>query len=193
MLRRNQPQHPQQPQQPQQQPQAAPGQQGPERYKMRERIFDIGEDFWIDTEGGRHAFKVDGKVLRARNTLNLEGPNGQALYQIQSRVLRVKDSMAIEKDGHPVAEVKKDLVNIVHDHFIVDMAGSGPNLDVNGNILDHEYKITRGGMQVAEISKKWVRVRDTYTIDVAPGQDAALMICITVAVDQLASGDRNRR
>jgi uncharacterized protein YxjI len=160
---------------------------------MRERIFDIGEDFWIETERGVRAFKVDGKALRMRNTLNIEGPAGQPLYQIQTRVARVRDSMAIEKDGRKVAEVKKDLVNVVHDHLIVDMVGAGPNLEVSGNLLDHEYQVKRGGMRIAEISKKWLRVRDTYTIECAPGQDDALIIAITVAVDQLASGDRDHR
>lgn len=81
------------------------------------------------------------------------------LYQIQVRVLRIKDSMAIERGGAKVAEVRKDLVNIVHDHFIVDMVGAGPNLEVSGNLLDHEYQIKRGGMRIAEISKKWLRVQ----------------------------------
>ena len=164
----------------------------PQRYKMRERIFDIGEDFWIENEHGQRAFKVDGKALRLRNTLNIEGPSGEALCQIQARVARVRDSVAIERNGQKLAEVHKDLVNMVHDHFKVNMLGYGPDLEVSGNILDHEYDIKQGYMMVAEISKKWLRLRDTYTVDVMPGQDDALMLAITVAVDQLAAGDANR-
>ena len=164
----------------------------PQRYKMRERIFDIGEDFWIENEHGQRAFKVDGKALRLRNTLNIEGPRGEVLCQIQARVARVRDSMAIERNGQKIAEVHKDLVNIIHDHFKVNMVGRGPDLEVSGNILDHEYKIEQGGRTIAEVSKKWLRLRDTYTIDVIPGQDDALMLAITVCVDQLAAGDANR-
>ena len=44
------------------------------KYQMREKMFAIGDDYWIETDGGEPAFKVDGKVLRVRKTLMLEAP-----------------------------------------------------------------------------------------------------------------------
>jgi uncharacterized protein YxjI len=35
---------------------------GGTRYQMREKLFSVGDDFWIETEGGERAFKVDGKA-----------------------------------------------------------------------------------------------------------------------------------
>src|SRR5438552_17054694 len=64
-------------------------------YQMREKLIDIGDDFWIENADGQRAFKVDGKALRLRNTLNLEDPQGRVLYQIQERILRLRDTMAI--------------------------------------------------------------------------------------------------
>src|SRR6185312_9898977 len=49
------------------------------RYRMREKLFAIGDDYWIETEGGERAFKVNGKALRLRNTFILEGPSGDEL------------------------------------------------------------------------------------------------------------------
>ena len=39
-------------------------------------------------------------------------------------------------------------------------------MEAKGNIVDHEYKIERGGDKVAEVSKRWFRVRDTYGIEI---------------------------
>jgi uncharacterized protein YxjI len=39
---------------------------GGTRYTMREKMFSIGDDFWIETDSGERAFKVNGKVLRLR-------------------------------------------------------------------------------------------------------------------------------
>jgi uncharacterized protein YxjI len=39
---------------------------------------------------------------------------------------------------------------------------------------------------VAEISKRWFSLRDSYGIDVAPGEDDALMLAIAVAIDEMA-------
>jgi uncharacterized protein YxjI len=50
---------------------------------------------------------------------------------------------------------------------------------------DHEHKIDRSGKQVAEVSKSWFRVRDTYGIEIAHDQDDALTLATTVCIDQM--------
>jgi uncharacterized protein YxjI len=59
------------------------------------------------------------------------------------------------------------------------------DLDAKGNIVDHEYTIERGGDKVAEVSKRWFRVRDTYGIQVSPGQDDALVLAVAVCIDRM--------
>jgi uncharacterized protein YxjI len=51
---------------------------GGTRYRMREKMFAIGDDFWIETEDGQKAFKVNGKALRIRETFILEGPSSRS-------------------------------------------------------------------------------------------------------------------
>jgi uncharacterized protein YxjI len=153
---------------------------------MREKLVSIGDDFWIENDAGQRAFKVDGKALRIRNTLVIQDPSGRDLYKIQERMLRIKDSMEVEDaNGQRVAMVKKALITPVRERWTVNVRG-GPDLDVQGNILDHEYRIGEGRDQVAEVSKKWFRIRDTYGVDVESGQDEALILAITVCIDQMA-------
>ena len=61
-------------------------------------------------------------------------------------------------------------------------------MEAKGNIVDHEYKIERGGDKVAEVSKRWFRIRDTYGIEIEPGQDDALVLAVTVCLDQMGRG-----
>ena len=153
-------------------------------YQMREKMFAIGDDYWIETDGGERAFKVDGKALRFRETLVLEGPGGEEIYKIQEKKLTVRDKMAIERDGQTVATVRKALVSPLRDRFSIDVEG-GEDMEAKGNIVDHEYKVSRGGDTVAEVSKRWFRVRDTYGVEIDPGQDDALILAITVCIDQM--------
>ena len=39
---------------------------------------------------------------------------------------------------------------------------------------------------MAEVSKKWFRVRDTYGVEVAPGQNDIVILAATVAIDIMA-------
>jgi uncharacterized protein YxjI len=62
----------------------------------------------------------------------------------------------------------------------------GPDLRVQGNIVDHDYTIEQDGAKVAEVSKRWFRVRDTYGVEVAPGENDVLILAITAVVDNMA-------
>jgi uncharacterized protein YxjI len=92
--------------------------------------------------------------------------------------------MAIERGGDTVARVKKAIIAPLRDRFTIELAGGG-SLEAQGNILDHEYQITRDGIPVANISKRWFRVRESYGVAVAPGQDDALILAVTVCIDHL--------
>jgi uncharacterized protein YxjI len=76
------------------------------RYQMRQRLLSIGDDYWIEDEQGRRAFRVDGKALRVRQTFVLEDANGNEVAKIQERKLSVRDKMAIERGGESLATVR---------------------------------------------------------------------------------------
>jgi uncharacterized protein YxjI len=154
-------------------------------YRMRERLLSIGDDFWIDTDDDRHAFRVNGKALRIRSTFILETPSGDEVVRIREKKLRIRDTMELERGGETLATVKKALVTPLRDRFAIHLA-DGRELSAKGNVVDHEYEIERDGDTVAEISKRWFRVRDTYGIAVAPGQDDALILAAAVCIDEMA-------
>ena len=154
------------------------------KYQMREKLFSIGDDYWIETDSGQRAFKVNGKALRLRDTLELESPAGETLLKIQEKKLRVRNTMEIEHNGDTVATVKKALVGL-RDRFTIHVEAGG-ELKVTGNIVDHEYAFERDGHKVAEVSKRWFRVRDTYGIEVAPDEDDALILAAAVCIDRMS-------
>jgi uncharacterized protein YxjI len=163
---------------------------GGNRYQMRQKMVAIGDDFWIENDQGQKVFKVDGKALRVRQTLIFEDAHGQELCKIQERMLRVKDSMEVEgPGGQQLAMVKKALITPVRDRWTVKIKG-GPDLEVKGNILDHEYSIGEGRDKVAEVSKKWFRLRDSYGVAIDPGQDDIVILAVAVCIDQMAHEGR---
>jgi uncharacterized protein YxjI len=158
---------------------------GGTRYQMREKLFSVGDDFWIETESGERAFKVNGKALRIRSTFVLESPSGEELVKIQEKKLRIRDTMEIERHGETVATIKKALITPLRDRFGIELEDGG-ELSAKGNIVDHEYEIERDGHKVAEVSKRWFRVRDTYGIEIAAGENDALILAATVCIDEMA-------
>jgi uncharacterized protein YxjI len=82
------------------------------------------------------------------------------------------------------ATVRKALVGL-RDRFKIEVAG-GPELSAHGNLVDHEYQIERDGDTVAEVSKKWFRVRDSYGVEIHPGVEPALILAVTVCIDAMS-------
>jgi uncharacterized protein YxjI len=151
-------------------------------------MFAIGDDFWVETNDGDKAFKVNGKALRIRDTLVLESSTGEELYTIQEKKVRIRDTMEVEQGGKTVATIKKALVSPLRDRYSIEVEGDS-DLEAKGNIVDHEYKIERDGDKVAEVSKRWFRVRDTYGIEIAEGQNEALILAVAVCIDQMGRGE----
>lgn len=163
------------------------------RYKIRQNLISIGDDFWVENEAGQRVFKVDGKVLRIRKTLVFEDMNGNTLCQIKERLLTIKDTMIVEDaNGKDLAVIKKALIAPLRDKWDVKVK-NGPDLVVQGNILDHEYSIKQGWSKVAEISKKWFRLTDTYGVEIDPGQNDILILAVAVAIDMMAHDDDDKK
>ena len=108
------------------------------RYQMREKLFSIGDDFWIETEEGQRVFKVNGKALRVRSTFILESPSGEELFKIQEKKLHIRDTMEVERGGHTAATIKKALITPLRERFSIELEDGG-ELSAKGNIVDHEY------------------------------------------------------
>ncbi len=46
------------------------GDGGTNRYQMRQKLVSFGDDFYIENSAGQKVFKVDGKMLRVRDTFS---------------------------------------------------------------------------------------------------------------------------
>ncbi len=161
------------------------------RYQMREKLIAIGDDYWIENDRGEKVFKVDGKVLRIRNTLIFEDRAGRELAKIQERMFHIRDTMEIEDpNGRRIALVKKALISPFRDRWTVKVK-DGPDLEVKGNIFDHEYHIGEGHHTIAEVSKKWFRVRDTSGVEIEPGHGDILILAVCTCIDQMAHHDHD--
>ncbi|MFE5090861.1 LURP-one-related/scramblase family protein [Streptomyces sp. NPDC056638] len=156
------------------------------RFLVRERLFAVGDDYWIEDADGRKVFLVDGKAMRVRDTFELKDAQGRVLVEIRQKLLSLRDTMLIERDGEQLATIKRKRLSLLRNHYRVTLV-DGTELDVSGKILDREFAIDYDGELLAQISRRWLTVRDTYGIDVVrEDADAALLIAVSVCVIVLA-------
>jgi uncharacterized protein YxjI len=161
------------------------------KYVVREKMFAIGDDYWIEDEDGRRAFYVDGKVMRVRETLELQDPGGAVVAVIRKKLVSLRDTMTVEREGEVLVEVRKKRLHLLHDVFRAELA-SGEELEIRGDIVDKEFDIEYEGERLARISRKWFTLRDAYAIGVERDDaDAGMLIAIAICVDRLVDKEHD--
>jgi uncharacterized protein YxjI len=161
------------------------------RYQVRERLFSIKDDFWITDGNGNRAFFVNARVLSLRGTLELEDASGRKLATIKHKLLTVTDAMEIESGGSVIGTVHKAVFSPLHHRANIDLQGG--RLEAVGDIIDKNFEIRDGHRVAARVSRAWFAIRDTYGVEVEPGEDDALMICIAVCLDRIHHDEEEHR
>ena len=90
---------------------------GGTKYQMREKMFAIGDDYWIETNRGERAFKVEREGASGPRHARPRTPSRDEVFTIQEKKLSVRDKMQIERDGKTAATVKKALINPLRERF----------------------------------------------------------------------------
>jgi uncharacterized protein YxjI len=161
-------------------------------YLIRERFFRLGEDSEITDEQGRPVFQVDGKVLTLHDRLIVRDPEGREVAQVHRKLAALRPTYKVTIGGEEAAEVRKRLFTPFGDRFTIDVPGPD-DLEMAGDLFDHEFTIRRGDQTVATVSKRWFSMRDTYAVEVAPGQDDLLVLASVLALDLAEDQERKQQ
>ncbi|WP_416970336.1 LURP-one-related/scramblase family protein [Streptomyces sp. 4F14] len=160
------------------------------RFLVRDRLLGFGEDYWIEDDRGQKVFLVDGKAMRLRDTFELKDTRGRVLIDIHQKMFALRDTMVIEREGETLATIRRKRLSLLRNHYRVSLV-DGTDLDVSGKIMDREFAVEYDGELLAVISRRWLRVRETYGVDVVrEDADPALLIAVTVCVIHLAEKER---
>jgi len=151
-------------------------------YVIRERFFSFGDDFDVLDEHGNKVLHVDGKVFTVRDKVVIEDLNGDEVASVHRQLVALRPTYEIRIGGEKAAEVRKKLFTPFRDKFTIDVPGPD-DLEMKGDLLDHEYVIEQDGREVAAVSKRWLTIRDTYAVQVAAGVDPLLIIGSVLALD----------
>lgn len=159
------------------------------RYVMKQHWLSFADRFTIRDADGRDAYHVRGKVLSFGDKLTITDAGGREVALIDQKLLSWGPTYEVFRDGHLAAVVKKKLFTLFRARFTVDVPGPD-DLEAAGDFLDHEYTFTREGREVASVSKRWFSWSDTYGIDVADGEDDALILAATVVIDLVSHDEK---
>lgn len=147
-----------------------------------------GRDFKVTTGDGNLAYTVDGK-LGTRPKAVVKDAAGQNRLTVKGHLIGVPKRLEIEDArGAKVGTLKAKMLSPIKDRETLHLA-DGTEWRLKGSVMEKNYRIKSDGGPVAEISQKWVTIRDAYSVDVADGYDPALVLALIWSVDRWVERD----
>jgi uncharacterized protein YxjI len=160
------------------------------KYIVKQRIIAFGEDFDIRDEHGNKLYFVDGMAFSFGHNLAVRDMKRNEIARIKQKLMTFAPTYRIMRRGQQIAIVKKRLFTI-RNTFLIDVPG--PNdYKVVGNLLLHNYKIYRGKIEVARVSKKIIAVRDSYGIEINENEDHILLLCSAIIIDMVLHNKKKK-
>jgi uncharacterized protein YxjI len=160
-------------------------------YLIRERLFRLTEESDITDEHSQPVLHVAGKIFSLRNRLVLRNPEGREVAQVQRKLAAMRPTYQISIGGEEAAEVRKHSFVPFGDRFTIDVPGPD-DLEMTGDLADHEFTIRRGDQTMATVSKRWFSMRDTYAVDIAKGENDVLILASVLALDLAEDQERKQ-
>lgn len=160
------------------------------RYVIRERFFHLGEDSDITDEAGRTVYSVDGKVFSLRGLLVVMDAAGSEVARVERKLVALLATYEIALADGGGAEVRKVPFTPFRERYTINSGGA--EMEMAGNLLQHDFVITRDGTTVATVSKQWVSLTETYGVDVAPSENDVLILAAVLALDLAMDREHHR-
>lgn len=146
----------------------------------------------IKDSAGRDAFRVSGSLLSLGDKLHFQDATGKELIYIEQRNVRRDRSYQVRREGRYLAEVRRDDPSFLRHRFTIEVRESA-DLEASGDFLDRKYVFRRGDREIAEMSKRWFRPSETYTIDIDDKEaDPVLLLAIAVVIERACRKLQNR-
>jgi uncharacterized protein YxjI len=160
------------------------------RYQMRQKWMSWGDDYTVANEMGQQRFHIDGRALSLGSKLSFKDMDGNELAFIAQKLLAWGPTFEIYRGEDRVAVIKKSLFTLFRAEFTVDVPGPD-DLVAQGNFWEYEYEFTRGNRQVAQVSKRFFSLTDSYGIEVDDSEDDILILAAAVVIDQCSHEKRD--
>lgn len=156
------------------------------RYLLREKIIAVRDVFTIADENDEPVYTITSKILALRQSFLMEDMEGNNLGVIKRKWIAITPRYAIKiKDGSR-ATIRRAYFRFHFGPRFIIKSSIG-RIVAAGNFLAREFDFEMNGEKIAETSRHWVTMTDTYGIDIHDEAHAKLILCAVVAIDAFAA------
>lgn len=145
---------------------------------IKQKVFSLGEKFTIKDEQENDVYFVEGSFMKVPKVFSIMNAMRDEVAHITKKVFTFLPKFHVEVNGQEILTIKKEL-SFFKARYTIDAA----DIEIQGNWWDMDYQILQQGEVIGEVSKKWLTIADSYTVQVVDEEMEAIVIAIVVAID----------
>ncbi len=159
------------------------------KYLVKQKIFSLTDSFEIEDESGQIVITAKGKFFSISSSQTLFDQRGNELLKIKRKYLTLLPACKLLCADGSEWLIRKCFWPFWTSRFTI--TGTAGELEINGNLWQHEYQINKGGKTLAAVSKAWFSWSDTYGVEIFESDFTAQLLATVIVIDRIQHSGRN--
>ena len=156
---------------------------------VKNRMFSLGEGSFVLDESQNKVFNVRGKwgIFSPTHKKKVYDMEGNLLYIIRNKFWHFfkRTCYVYDADKERILSISEKIFNFKNDF---EVEGYQDEITFEGKMFQFpniNLEIIKNGENIGRLTKQWDMWRDSYCVEVPNNEDAALMVALTIAVDNV--------
>ena len=152
-------------------------------FVMTKKILSIREHYDFTTRDGTKLGEGDGNFLQFPAKFTVLDANNSEIMHLNGKLLSIRREFDIyDPSGNLVGIMKKKLIKLFGSEYWVEKNGVD-YMRIFGNFVEHDYRMEVDKVQVAQVHRKWVSIRDQFGVSIMGNVDPRIVIGVVIAIE----------
>ena len=156
---------------------------------VKNKILSFGGSSFVLDENNKQVFTVKGKLFTFTSKKNIYDEDKNLKFVVRNKFWKFIHTSAFIFDeyGNKVARISNNDFDFTNKFKLRDCPDE---IEITGSFL--HFSIIKNGKEIGTIDRQFTIVRDAFVVDVFDPAEAAFLVAITIALDNIRDKQRSQ-
>jgi uncharacterized protein YxjI len=154
-------------------------------FTIQKKILSAHEHYdFLDLQGNKLA-EADANLIQIPPKFQIRDTHELELMHLQGKTLSLRHEFTLySPSGEELGTIKKKVATFGHQEYWLEKNGV-EFMRIYGDFTSHQYQMEAAGMQVANVNRKWVSMRDQMGVSITGNIDHRIVIGAVIVIEHV--------
>ena len=160
---------------------------------MNKKILSLREHYDLKDRQGTYVGKADGNFIQFPAKFSVYDQSHSEVMRLQGKILSFRKEFTMsDPSGNQLGVIRKKLLKPVGSEYWLERNGV-EFMRIYGNFTEHDYHMAVNQVEVAQVHKKWVSLRDQFNISITGEVDPRIVIGSAIVIEHEEVKEKQHR